>query len=269
MTVPGGAAPSGEGQLQPEPDSAYKRRLYDSYYSTHIRGRKGEASPEQFAVRARVYDANWSRLLPADRDVAILDAGCGTGSLVWWLQRRGFTRAEGIDVSPEQIEIAKGLGVRNVAVADLRHHLSLRRGCYDVLILRDVLEHFDRPRILEVLELCRGALRETGTLLVQVPNAEAPLWGRIRYGDFTHELAFTEASLRQIFGSLGFASVAVHPAGPVRLRARDLPRQMLWRCLEIVYKLMVFAETGRRWAVVTESVIAAARPSPGPTRDPR
>jgi len=243
----------------PEPSSAFKGRFYRSYYNTHIRGRKGEASLEQFAVRARIYDANWSRLIPADRQARILDAGCGTGSLVWWLQRRGYAHAEGIDVSAEQVEVARELGVRNVAVADLTEQLVQRRRHYDVLILRDVLEHFERSHIVELVELCRDALRPGGTLLIQVPNAEAPFWGRIRYGDFTHELAFTESSLRQLFGSLGFGSVTFHPAGPVRLRGRDLPRQVLWRCLEVVYKLMVFAETGRRWAIVTESIIAAAR----------
>lgn len=247
----------------PEPSSAFKGRLYRSYYTTHIRGRKGEASLEQFAVRARIYDANWSRLLPADRQARILDAGCGTGSLVWWLQRRGYDGTEGIDVSAEQVEVARELGVRNVSVADLREHLGERRRHYEVIILRDVLEHFERHHIVEIVERCRDALRATGTLLIQVPNAEAPFWGRIRYGDFTHELAFTEASLRQLFGSLGFGSVSVHPAGPVRLRGRDLPRQALWRCLEVLYKLMVYAETGRRWAIVTESIIAAARPGAG------
>jgi hypothetical protein len=91
------------------------------------------------------------------------------------------------------------------------------------------------------------------------PNAEAPFWGRIRYGDFTREIAFTEGSLRQLFATAGFGSIAVYPAGPVCLRVKDIPRQMLWRCLEAVYRLMVFAETGRRWAVVTESIIAMAR----------
>jgi 2-polyprenyl-3-methyl-5-hydroxy-6-metoxy-1,4-benzoquinol methylase len=244
---------------EPVSSSDYKERFYRTYYTTHVVGRKGEASLEQFALRGRIYDANWSRLIPPDHHAAILDLGCGTGDLVWWLQRRGYTAAGGIDVSPEQIEIAARLGVRNVAVADAVEYLGDRVGCYEVLILRDVLEHLERPRVVQVLDLCREALRPGGVLLAQVPNAEAPFWGRIRYGDFTHELAFTESSLRQLFATLGFSSTAVYPAGPVRLRAKDLPRQALWRCLEAAYKLMVFAETGRRWAVVTESIIAAAR----------
>jgi 2-polyprenyl-3-methyl-5-hydroxy-6-metoxy-1,4-benzoquinol methylase len=244
---------------EPVPSSDYKERFYRAYYSTHLVGRKGQASLEQFTLRGRLYDANWSHLIPSDRRAAILDVGCGTGSLVWWLQRRGYAAAEGIDVSAEQIEIAVRLGVRNVAVADLAEHLGERPGRYDVLILRDVLEHLERPRILQALDLCREALRPGGVLLVQVPNAEAPFWGRIRYGDFTHELAFTEGSLRQLFATVGFGSIAVYPAGPVCLRAKDIPRQILWRCMEAVCKLMVFAETGRRWAVVTESIIATAR----------
>ncbi|MBA3521646.1 MAG: class I SAM-dependent methyltransferase [Gemmatimonadales bacterium] len=244
---------------KPVSGSDYKEQFYRSYYNSHIVSRKGEASLEQFALRSRIYDAVWSRLMPPDRGATILDVGCGTGSLVWWLQQRGYASAEGIDVSSEQIEVASRLGVRNVAVADLNEYLGERPGCYEALILRDVLEHFERPRIIRVLGLCLEALRPGGRLIVQVPNAEAPFWGRIRYGDFTHELAFTEGSLRQLFAVVGFASPAVYPAGPVRLRGKDFPRQILWRCLEAAYKLMVFAETGRRWAVVTESIIAVAR----------
>jgi hypothetical protein len=56
--------------------------------------------------------------------------------------------------------------------------------------------------------------------------------------------------------------VAFHPAGPVLRGVRDVPRQLLWKCLEAVYKVLVFAETGRRRVIVTESIIAMATPVP-------
>jgi 2-polyprenyl-3-methyl-5-hydroxy-6-metoxy-1,4-benzoquinol methylase len=161
---------------EPMPSSDYKARFYHSYYSTHLVGRKGQATLEQFALRGRMYDASWSRPIPTDRGAVILDVGCGTGSLVWWLQQRGYAAAEGIDVSAEQIEIAARLGVHNVAVADLAEHVGERPGRYDILILRDVLERLERPRILQTLDLCREALRPGGVLLVQVPTP------RPRYG---------------------------------------------------------------------------------------
>lgn len=243
--------------------SDYRDRFYRDYYTTHIRPREGEMTTARFEAQAAMYDRVWSALLPADRSARILDVGCGSGSLVWWLQRRGYREAAGIDVSAEQIEVARRLGVANVEAADLREYLGSRRATFDRLILRDVLEHFPRERILEVLDLCRCALRPDGRLVLQVPNAEAPLWGRIRYGDFTHEIAFTEGSLRQLLGVAGYDRLSFHPAGPVLHGPKDLPRHLLWLVLERMYKVLVFAETGRRHAIVTESIIAAGSPGPG------
>lgn len=241
--------------------SDYKERFYQSYYSTHVLPRKGEATVARFRDRARGYNRTWTRVLPADRRSHILDVGCGNGSLVWWMQQLGYANAGGIDVSPEQVKVAGSLGVRNVEHADLRDHLASRPAAYDLLILRDVLEHFDRGWILDVLDLCRRALKPQGALAVQVPNAEAPLWGRIRYGDFTHEMAFTEGALRQVLAVTGYRNVAVHSAGPTLHGIKDFPRHALWKCLQVFYRLLVFAETGRRNAVVTESIIALATPA--------
>jgi 2-polyprenyl-3-methyl-5-hydroxy-6-metoxy-1,4-benzoquinol methylase len=240
----------------------YSERFYRNYYSTHIVPREGKVTLDGFRARAGMYDRVWGRLLPADKSARILDVGCGNGSLVWWMQQRGYHQAGGVDVSAEQVRVAQELGVRNVEEADLRGYLGERAGSFDRLILRDVLEHFPRELILEILDLCRRALRPNGTLIVQVPNAEAPLWGRIRYGDFTHEMAFTEGAMRQLLAVTGYDGVSFHPAGPVLHGVRDIPRQMLWKCVEAVYKLLVFAETGRRRVIVTEGIIAVATPDP-------
>jgi 2-polyprenyl-3-methyl-5-hydroxy-6-metoxy-1,4-benzoquinol methylase len=236
----------------------FKTRFYDQYQSAHVAPRKGEATLAQFQARVPIFDRHWSRLLPSDRQAPMLDVGCGSGGMVWWLQQRGYAHAIGIDISPEQVAVARALGVAGVEQADLREHLRRHPAAYDRLFLRDVLEHFERREIVEILDLCRAALRPGGAVLVQVPNAEPPLGGRIRYGDITHELAFTESSLRQLMRTVGFMRVDLHPAGPVLLGPKDLPRHLLWKVFEGMYRLMVFAETGRRNVVVTESIIAAA-----------
>jgi 2-polyprenyl-3-methyl-5-hydroxy-6-metoxy-1,4-benzoquinol methylase len=236
----------------------FKVRFYDQYQSAHVAPRKGEATLAQFRARVPIFERQWRRLLPSDPQAAMLDVGCGSGGMVWWLQQRGYANATGIDISPEQVAVARALGVAGVEEADLRDHLRRHPAAYDRLFVRDVLEHFERPAIVEILELCRAALRPGGAVLVQVPNAEPPLGGRIRYGDITHELAFTESSLRQLFRTVGFTRVDLYPAGPVLQGLKDLPRHLLWKVFEGVYRLMVFAETRRRNAVVTENIIAAA-----------
>ena len=243
---------------EPMPWSDHKARFCHFYYRNHLVDRKGQATLEQFALRGRMYDASWFRPIPTGRGNLILDVGFGTGSVVWCLQQRGYAAAEGIDVSAEQIEVAGRIGVYNIAVADLTEHVGERPGPYDILIsARCPGAPGASPDPSDAGSMPRGAAsrwRRAGA----GPNAEAPLWGRIRYGDFTREIAFTEGSLRQLFATFGFGSIPVYPPGPVDLRVKDIPRQMLWRCLEAVYRLVVFVETGRRWAVDTESIMAMA-----------
>jgi SAM-dependent methyltransferase len=243
----------------------FKEQFYKGYYRTHIVPRKGEFTLERFHVYGRVFDRQWSDLLPADTGARILDVGCGSGSLVWWLQQRGYTQASGVDVSPEQVRIAGSLGVKNVFQADLGEYLNGRPESYDLLIFRDVLEHFTRETVLLTLEACRSALRPGGALAIQVPNAETPLWGRIRHGDFTHELSFTEGSLRQLFATAGYDDLRFLPSGPVLQGPRDIPRHLLWKGVEALYKLLAYAETGRRRVIVTQNIIAVGRPKPSTT----
>lgn len=236
----------------------YKAELFDKYASTHTLHRKGEATLNRFRGKARTWERTIGRFLPKSRDKRLVDIGCGDGKLLWWLQSIGFKSAEGIDISEEQIRIAESLGIANVSVSDIRAYLQSREGSLDMIFLRDVLEHFRKEEIMEILAACQAALRPGGRLLIQVPNAESPFFGRIRYGDFTHELAFCSASLGQVFLNSGFKHAEYHPSGPVLNGLGSLPRLILWKCAEAFYKILLYAETGSGRKIVTQNIIAVA-----------
>jgi 2-polyprenyl-3-methyl-5-hydroxy-6-metoxy-1,4-benzoquinol methylase len=237
----------------------FKDRFYRNYTSTHIIGRKGEATLQGFQREFPTWGKHFGALLPSDRSSRILDVGCGRGGLVYWLQQRGYRNAGGIDLSTEQIDTARKLGIPNLQQADVGEYLAGRLGHYDALVLRDVLEHFTREEIVEVLELCRSAIRPGGVLIVQVPNAESPFFGRIRYGDFTHELAFSSSSITQLFNVVGFEDPRVYPTEPAIAGVRALVRAVLWAGVKAVYRLLLFAELGRgRW-IFTQGLIAVGR----------
>jgi len=244
----------------------FKDRFYRSYTSTHITGRKGEATLQRFQNEFATWDKHYGRLLPTKRDARILDVGCGRGGLVYWLQQRGYRNASGIDLSAEQVNTARGLGIPNVQQADVAEYLAGRRGHYDALIMRDVLEHFTRDEIVELLEICRSAIRPGGALIVQVPNAESPFFGRIRYGDFTHELAFSSSSLTQLFNVLGFEDPRVYPTEPAIAGVRSLLRSVLWTGVKAFYRLLLFAELGRGHWIFTQGLIAVGRVPAAVTR---
>jgi 2-polyprenyl-3-methyl-5-hydroxy-6-metoxy-1,4-benzoquinol methylase len=237
----------------------FKDRFYDNYTSTHITHRKGEAALERFHAEFPAWEKHFGNLLPSGLEAHILDAGCGRGGMVYWLNQRGYQNAEGIDLSSEQVQTARQLGIRNVQQADLTKYLNNRTGHYDALILRDVIEHFTREQIVEMLQLCRAAIRPGGTLIVQVPNAESPFFGRIRYGDFTHELAFTSSSIAQLFNVIGFEDLHVYPTEPVVTSIRSLGRAALWGAVKTFYRLLLFAELGAGSRILTQGLIAVGR----------
>lgn len=240
--------------------SDYRDTFFAAYASTHTVPRKGSLTAAKLEARARQWEAQLAEFLPPSTDDPILDGGCGDGAVLWWIQRRGYSRAEGVEVSGEQVAIAQAAGVQNVHLCHLRDFLlAANSGTYALIILRNVLEHFRKEEVIELLQLCHRALRSGGHILVQVPNGESPFFGRIRYGDFTHELAFCTSSLAQVLSLIGFDEHRFRPVRPIfggRLRAL---RALRWRVVEECYRTLVAAEVGARPAVVTLDILAHAR----------
>jgi predicted TPR repeat methyltransferase len=77
-----------------------------------------------------------------DRNVSILDLGCGTGAAGTALRSMGFTTIDGVDISPEMLAVAasKG-GYRNLAEADLNSSFVLPAAPYDVSICAGTFVH--------------------------------------------------------------------------------------------------------------------------------
>ncbi len=238
---------------------AYKDRFYTDYVSTHILPRKGETTLEEFKRRSIVYQKQFRGFLAEDKSSEILDIGCGNGSVLWWLQQSEFTNASGIDISEEQVEVAHKLGVKNVQQADLKQYLKEKPKSYHVIFARDIIEHFKKHEINEVLSLCYDSLKSNGRIIIQVPNAESPFGSRIRYGDFTHEIAFTTSSLSQLLKMLGFKEVQCYPAEPTIHGIKSLIRFMLWKFVEAFYKFLLFAELGSGRRIVTQNIIVVAK----------
>jgi len=236
----------------------YKDRFYSEYYATHIKDRKGKPGISEFASRSKTYKKQFGEFLPDSRDVRILDVGCGNGSVLWWLQRLGYVNSFGIDLNREQIQIGSALGVKNLEQGDWREFLKNNEGKYGVIFLRDILEHFNKSAAVALVEACHRALKDKGLLIVQVPNAESPFFGRVRYGDFTHELAFTASSLSQLLKICGFQRVLIRPIAPVISGVRSFMRFVLWAIISGVYKFVLFVESGTSRKYVTQNIFAVA-----------
>jgi SAM-dependent methyltransferase len=83
------------------------------------------------------------------------DLGCGTGRTAVWLRRHGVLRIDGVDLTPEMLEVARGRGVHaSLAVADVAS-TGLSSGAYDLVIASLVDEHLASlgPLYAEALRL--------------------------------------------------------------------------------------------------------------------
>ena len=237
----------------------YRRDLYLKYVSDHTKHLYGDVSLEIIESQFSVWNAYFGNFLPKGKEAQILDIGCGNGGLVYWLHKIGFQNVSGIDISKEQVEVAKKLGITNVHRADLKKFLKIKKRVYDVIFARDLLEHFSKEEIPLILSLVYSALKSGGTFVGQTVNAENLLWGRLRHGDFTHDIAFTRVSIKQLLRATGFNAVEVYPQRPVIHGLKSLIRSVLWRIFEYMLRFYLLVETGSSKGIFTQNIIVTAR----------
>lgn len=189
----------------------------------------------------------------------MVDIGCGAGQLVSCLLADGY-RAEGIDISPEQVKMAHAAGLAGIRLGDYRADLRTRPGQVAAVTATDVLEHLTKAEILDTLDAVVTALRPGGCFIARVPNAVSPLSGRVRHGDFTHESWYTARSVRQIAAAAGFGPVTVIACPPPVHGLLSAMRMAAWLPISAALKFALIVETGeRRGHIVTQNLTFAAR----------
>lgn len=238
---------------------SYREKFYSKYVSSQTSIIYGEQNLDSIRRQFLFWQNYFGKFLPKNKSVKILDIGCGNGGFVYWLQELGFNNVIGIDMSEEQVEVAKKLEIKNIIQSDSRIFLEDKKEVYDIIFGRDVLEHFNKEEIIDVLDIIYGSLKQGGQFICQTVNAENLLWGRLRYGDFTHELAFTKESISQIFRVIGFKNIEVYSQPPIIHGLKSFVRYCLWKCIEYCLRFYLLIETGSHKGISTQNIIATAK----------
>lgn len=204
-------------------------RIYERYLSTTYAA-CNDLSEEGLQRAAAVYRREIGPWLPADRDAAILEIGCGVGALLDCCRDLGYRRVEGIDVSPEQVELCRRRGHAAVEKAAALPFLRAAGQTWTAIVMSDVLEHLPRQQVIPTLEEAYARLRPGGRVILRVPNLSNPFNLRTRYVDFTHESGFTLESAAQVLRTAGFRVEAVHGTSAPHRRwlARLVFDRLLW-----------------------------------------
>jgi 2-polyprenyl-3-methyl-5-hydroxy-6-metoxy-1,4-benzoquinol methylase len=201
---------------------------------------------------------SWLTDLP--RTASILELGCGPGYLLGYLKQMGFTTVDGIDLSEEQIAIARELGHR-AEVADVFEYLDQRAGQYDAILAFDFIEHFQKQELHRLTGAIAASLKPGGRLILQTPNGQGIMAGYIIYGDLTHGTIFTPGSLQQMLGLLGFNQFEFREAGPAPSDLRGILRVAAWRVLRVGLNVISKIANGRTQSIWTDNMLCMCRSS--------
>jgi SAM-dependent methyltransferase len=233
-------------------------RVY-AHFEDRFRGPREEIDARSAVYTQRVVEA--TRCI--DARLPFLDLGCGRGELVAALRSAGL-RVEGVEANAALAEAcaSAGLPVRH---ADLFEDLRARPdGGLSGLAAIQVVEHLEADALLELLELARAKIAESGLLVLETIDVRSVYALRWFFADPTHVLPLMPDTLRFYVETAGFEQLEVLPLHPVPDPVAPAPggSERIRRISSVVFGDQDFALLARRPPVPVET----PKPVPPPRR---
>lgn len=147
-----------------------------------------------------------------DKNISILEIGCGRGYGILTLNEAGYKNIIGVEISEGQYNYCKSQGYdvyfTNNTI-DFLKNISQR---FDFVLAFDVLEHIPKQEQVEFCKAISEVLKPDGRFMLTTPNANSVFASRYRYIDWTHTTSFTEHSVDFVLKTAGFKAVMVGAA---------------------------------------------------------
>jgi 2-polyprenyl-3-methyl-5-hydroxy-6-metoxy-1,4-benzoquinol methylase len=235
-------------------DIHYRDLLFSNYQKTHVHHLDSEDTRPKLEWFNRYVRLNY---LPYFRgyalsDIRVLEIGCNKGFLMAALASLGFRRLTGIDLSPDDIQVAKGLVPEaELLCTDAESHLEQKKATYDFVILKAVLEHVSKEKVIPFLMKVRNALKEDGMIIIDVPNMDWLMAQHERYMGFTRE------SLAQVMRNVFRDVQVVKGRAVVESRKVEFLRPFVLRSMNWMFRIMGEGSSDLWWDC--RSIIAVAR----------
>ncbi len=102
---------------------------------------------------------------PNQKNIDILDAGCGTGGMLAHLKDKGFTHIEGFDFSEDGVQFSqsRGLKVVHFDLTKVADYQPAKK--FDVIVCNDVFTYFDDATIISILSSFKEKLKPGGIFI--------------------------------------------------------------------------------------------------------
>jgi len=171
--------------------------------------------PSRYWERLRELDSLVARDLALIRSLRptrpVLDVGCGNGAFVRACLESGIDGV-GVEAFDASARVASRAGVGVLQAAG--EALPVMSGSFDIIRLKEVLEHVQRP--LALASEVRRVLRPGGTFLCYVPSQWSQLYPFPAnfYDDYTHVRAFSRVGLQRLLEDAGFSWIEIEGYTP-------------------------------------------------------
>lgn len=234
----------------------YREVLYKKYVTTKKKFDENITPEIHITSKKHFFIRVIKQYFPKARDKRIIDFGCGDGALLYFAKKAGYHNVSGYDASPEQINIAKLLGLQDVHLKDALTAISaLPSHTADIVVSFDVIEHMTKEEVLIFASEVHRILAPSGKWIVHTVNAESPFFGRIRYGDLTHENGFTQSAMQQLLSVSGFNEMCFYEDTPIAHGFKSTLRSFLWKFVRTFYRFCLAVETGDKNGIFSQNFL--------------
>lgn len=216
---------------------SYRDVLYRNY-SKNFGDLKSGAVDHSFSTFPLAYD-----LSNLNRGVAIADIGCGRGEWLRWLSHNGYQHLFGFDVSSGELSSIPGAtSICGDALKTLDD--PKWQNFFTLIHAKDFIEHLTKQEMIDFLTVAHSALKQGGSLWLSTFNAQGIFHSTTRYGDFTHENAFTPSSLSQALRSCGYRVDRIEGTHICPPTVKGAIRKLTYRLASIPAGLLLRARHG-------------------------
>jgi len=137
---------------------------------------------------------------------AILEVGCGTGSLLKILQQNN--NVYGVDISESGIQKAKKENIKCELININRDSLPFPDNSFDICICLETIEHLENP--YHCLKEIRRVLKKKGRFLISIPNPKT-------MHPYFYPSIFTINNLKELLSLTSFSVIRIAGWGQVIL----------------------------------------------------
>lgn len=237
----------------------YRDVLYKKYVTTNKTFDENTSPEAHIASKKHFFSRVIKQCFPQARDTRIIDFGCGDGALLYFAKKAGYQNVSGYDASSEQIEIAKSLGLQEVHLKNALTAISdLPNQAANIVVSFDVIEHMTKEEVLAFAGEVHRILTPSGKWIIHTLNAESPFFGRIRYGDLTHENGFTQTAIQQLLNVTGFNEMHCYEDTPIVHGLKSALRSFLWKFIRTIYRFCLAVETGDKNGIFSQNFLIVA-----------